>query len=677
MADKKYSETELNESFDLKRSEFMTDDEMYEVDDLISTLVHNEGSLGDFYKDWSDIEEQYSNDQYEEEDMPNSRMNIIVSTIEGMITQIVDKKINTVTEGVGPEDEEFAGIARVGANWILYSNSITDILETYVRRRLKFGVSWGKVVFDKNYAGGFGLSRIQTPPINKVFVDRKIKDPSRLDEAEYIAEIINLSKTYAKQEYGKDKADIIKYGHNPFSHNEAFDEEDHIPDSDREWTMVQWWDRCEGKLRLREFSVCGVLLYDSHKPGTPKDNQKNYEYVRKSYYKYVDDKYPYFLTVKYPKEGYLYGFGDGKLLIKIQSLVNELYDKMRIQARPNAVGIDSNAEVDVESFDDNSYSPFYFNGAKLNGRPPMQAIAWGSVNRDLYEILMLIRTEMQRIVRYSDLMMGQSKTADTATEAAIQQQQGNSHVDWEKGVIERILAKMLVYSINLMMQFSETGKSLRIGDDKKEYEWVDFRNFANVPVQKPATQSFMNKFRKSNPGAPMPKYETMTDNKGKAVLKALDLDLKVSVGSGLPKNPAFIWSMIEKLSQLMIVDTDEKPPMQKPAINYKEFRKFLKDYLGVPISTDEEMKKFIEEFKKIQLQLMKSKMQQTGQAGQVGGNQPVPAMGGAEMSMGPGGPGGNQPMAQPETAGLTAGGGGEQGAIPNPAGVGGGFRDGK
>jgi hypothetical protein len=660
-----------NESFDRKRNVFMTDEEMTRINDYLSILAHNEGSLGDLFSEWDDIEEKYGNRQPDEEDMPNTKANIMVSTIEGMITQTVDKQINTVTQGVGPEDEFFANNARVGLNWVFERNFITDKAANFVRKKFKFGVAWFKVVFDSDYAGGFGLSKIQVVPIDRIYVDKKITDVDRLQEAEYICEIIDCSKTYAMEVYGRPKAEAIKYGYNEHTNSDAFERDFVVPDCDRQWALIQWWSRNDGKLRLQEFSACGILLYDSHKEGNRRSNQKNSDVIAKSYYKYVADEYPYFLDVKYPREGFLYGFGDGWLLISIQKLVNELYDKIMIQARPNLVMMDIFANVDVNSFDDNSYSVTPYDGAKLNGRPPVISVPWGTVNKDLYELMERIRVEMQRIVRYSDLMMGQSKSADTATEAAIQQQQGNSHIDWEKGCLERVLARVGKYCINLMMELSKTGKSLRIGEDNEQYKWVDFRNFANIPVQKPATQKFIKDYRTKNPGVPIPKYEDVMEGE-KPVTKNLDLDVTINVGSGLPKNPAFLWSMIEKLSQMFVIDTDEEPPVPKPAINYKEMRKFLKDYLGVPIKSDKQMKKFIEEFKKLQLQQMQQKMGMSGMnpAGFSGGQATTPMPGNAGV-MGPGGPGGNQPAQQPETAGMTVSGGSPADQMNNPANVGG------
>lgn len=652
-------------------SEFNTDEEMKLIDNFITVLNHNQGGLGKHYSSWNEVEESYANDQPLEDDMPNTRANVIVSTIEGMLTQIVDREVSCVTQGVGPEDDQFAATARTGLEWIFKNNKLRQKVVTHERRRLKFGVGWFKVVFDENYAGGFGLAKIMTPPINKVYVDNKIKDFTRVEEAEYLAETINLSRSYACEVYGEEKAELIDYGYNEYRSNNVFVEEYQAPDDENGWTMIQWWSKYRGDLRLQEFSACGVLLWDSQKEGGRRDNQKNSKYIHKPFYKYTND-YPYFLTIKYVKEGELYGFGDGKLLLPLQKLINELYDKMRIQMRPNMIAVDDQSEIELTDFDDNSFSPVYYNGAALGGRPPVHSVPWGSINRDMYELLERIKQEVQRICRYSDLMTGQAKAADTATEAAIQQQQGNSHINHEKGNVEETLSDVGKYCLNLMMEFSKTGKALTVSndDENQEYDWVDFRSFANIPAQKPATGSFTKQYTDKNPNAEPPKYEGVTDDTGEPVTKNLDLDLYVSVGSGLPKNPAFLWSMLEKMSQLMVIDTNEKPPVPKPVVNWSEMRKFVKQFLGLPIVNDDQMKKFIEEFKKIQLANMKKGMQTGTGMGQ------VPGQGGAAMGAppesqveGPGGPGGNQPVQQPETAGLTVQ-PGEEGPS-NPANVGG------
>jgi hypothetical protein len=570
-------------------------------------------------------------------------MNIIVSAVEGLVSQLVDKNISCSCKGVGPEDDQFANIVNTGIKWLISNNDMFKKSAIHNRRRAKFGFGWYKVVFNEGYAGGFGLSEILVPPVNKVFVDSNITDVTRIQDAMFIAETMVYSKQVMIDLYGYDKAHSVDYGPNQFSDNGVFEEAFTAMTNEFSTVVIQWWSRYEGYLRLQEFSACGLLLFDSCKDGTRKDNQKGLEIKARPYYKYVENKYPYFYTGKYHVEGRLHGFGDAFLLLPLQKAINEIYDKIRIQMRPNLMAIDSYADINIEEFNDNSFEPVEFDGGQLMGRQPVYNIPWGAINNEMFALIERVHTEAQRVIRFSNTMIGQGD-AQTATEAAIQQEQGNSHISHDKVLHEQTLNDVFKYAIQLMMEFSKTGKALSIGDDEKEYDWVDFRNFANIPAQIPATEGFTKEFLSKNPNAKPPKYEALQEG-DKVVTKPIELDVYISMGSGLPKNPAFVWNMIEKLSQLMVLDTDEAPPAPKPAISWVELRDFLKNILGIPIKTDDQMKKFVEQMKAVQAaQLqknMKSGIPPTG-----------PSPMGAET---PGGPGGNQPEEQPGTMGMTAG----------------------
>lgn len=610
---------EMNWRFDKdqRRIDFMLDEDIRMVNRYIDTLNYNRGAMEKHYTEWSDIEDQYTNNIEETSKMPNSKMNRVVSIIEGMVSQAVDNNIAITTKGQGPEDESFAEDARIGLNWALRQNKIKQKLSLHERRRFKFGGAWIKVVHDKNFAGGFGLAKIQVPSLSKVWVDRKIKDFFRLDEADYIAESIRCSKSYAVQVYGYDKAMAIDYGPNNMFDSSVFAESFDLPDDDSSWVLIQYWSRPDGVLRLQEFSGCGILLYDSFRGKNRKENQKDKEEIPRSYYKHIYDQYPYFYTPKYTIEGDFYGFGDGRLLVSLQRMINELYDKIRIQMRPNLVLIDAYSEVSIEGYDDNSYDPVYFDGAKTQGRQPVYHIPWGQVGAEMFQLLEQVNIDVQRAVRFSDLMIGQAKSADTATEAAIQQQQGNAHSTHEKGVLESTLSEVAKYMLGLMIEFNEGGMSLRINEDEdkeaeNEYAWVDFNQMSEVPQQMPATKSYKDEYTKRHPDQEAPKYEIVEGPGGKAITKSVCLDIEISVGSALPKNPAFLWSMIEKLSQMLVVDTDEQQPIAKPAISWKELREFMVIYLGIPIKSEDQMKAFVEKYKEIQMQEMAQAQAQRG-----------------------------------------------------------------
>ena len=99
------------------------------------------------------------------------------------------------------------------------------------------------------------------------------------------------------------------------------------------------------------------------------------------------------------------------------------------------------------------------------------------------------------------------------------------------------------------------------------------------------------------------RFETV-EEKGKVLTKHIDLDIDVSVGSGLPKNPAFLWSMLERLSQMLVVDTSEEGQIPKPAVSWVELRDFMKNFLGIPIKSEDQMKEFVEKYKEKQLETM-------------------------------------------------------------------------
>lgn len=305
------------------RENWMNEKEMKEVDDRITLLIQNRAEMGEHYSRWEQEEIAYKGDQELIPNRPNSRVNIVNSLIEGQVSNIIDQNIAVVTKGESPSDKYYAEWARIGLDWALRKNKIQKIVEQHERRRLKFGVGIFKVYFDEYAISGFGLAKICCPPLNRIYIDRKIKDYMRFQEADYIAEAIRMSKTQFEEIYGEDKANAICYGKSYIEDTSIFDEENSTEDNNGA-TLIQWYERHKGKLRLLEFTGDGLLLYDSHKKGDRQTNQIKSEHKCESYYKNVDDKYPYFFTTLYPEEGELWGFGDAKLLNPIQNMINDL-----------------------------------------------------------------------------------------------------------------------------------------------------------------------------------------------------------------------------------------------------------------------------------------------------------------------------------------------------------------
>jgi hypothetical protein len=200
-----------------------------------------------------------------------------------------------------------------------------------------------------------------------------------------------------------------------------------------------------------------------------------------------------------------------------------------------------------------------------------------------------IHQEAQRVTRFSDLMMGQGSTSNTATEATIQQQQGNSATDQKKGIFQITLQEMAEYILGIAMGSYTEAKAFRLTEDKDEYVWIDMRDLTKVPAMKPITvDSALNYKRKAEEFgnvADIPEWEILkNDSTGEPITKNVDLDIEINVGAGLPKNKAFLWDMVQKLSTMFAID---KNAMKRTVVSYEELREFIKKFLGMPLEDDQ------------------------------------------------------------------------------------------
>jgi hypothetical protein len=632
----KYDITKIDSEANYARKrEFMTDEETNRVQDYISEVNLNIGDMSAMYAEYADIEEYYQNDQEEKPKQPNTKINILVANIEGQAAMVIEQNMAVTTVGESAGDEEFAEDARIGLEWAYRKNRFKTPFRTFVRRFLKFGIGIFSLNFEPEALNGFGLVKIKTIPVNCLLIDRNITNIADYQEADFIAQIIpKVSKKKFIEIYGKEKAATVNFG------QYAIEDEVFKVDTVHNYntvSIIKWWSRKDGKLRLEEFSGCGVLLLDSHKGMNRKANQKKLQVTPKSYHKFVNDKYPIFIAGLYEREGSFWPFGDGKLLLPLQELLNELFDKIRICSRPNLILYDINTELDLDDVDENTLKPRPYDGSA--GNTPAHSIQFGQVNPDWWRLINEIYKAAQKVCRFSELMTGQQKAADTATEAAIQQQQGNVATDDKKGIIQPVLIEMSEYMLGLMMENYTEGKSFSTKGEK-EYKWVDFREMSNVPVKIPATEKFKTEYGKNNPGTEIPKWQLLTDAKGDPLTKNIDLDIDIDIGQGLPKNKAFLTKFFTDISKVVLISEDGT---QKPVVYWEEFRKFLKDYVGLPLSEDE--------LKNIMTQPMPQNPMQPGQGQQV--PQLVPQPGQAQ---------GGQPQPSANAEGMTANNAPQQGA---------------
>ncbi|MFA4834911.1 MAG: hypothetical protein WC749_02400 [Dehalococcoidia bacterium] len=536
------------------KPDFQSDETSRRIDGYLTQIEQNRSHMDENYTEWEACQTAYSGDQELQDGRPNSRVNIINANVEGQVCALVEQNLAVMCRGEGPSDKPFAKYAQVMLDWTLRKNHIKRKLRTHEYRRELFGTAYLKVGWDKDAVNGFGLATITCPPLNSVFVDMKITDEENLQDADYIAEVMLRSKTWAgRQDEYQGRAEYIKYGGTDKA--PIFTKEKTTDDEDAFW-LIQRWSFNEGNLRLEEFSDCGVLLYDSHEDDT------------EPFYRY--NKYPYFLTNLYIVEGELYGFGDGKLLRPLQDMLNNLYDQIRITARPNRIFFDPASEVELEDWDETD-DPIPCNDPNTN----IRVVECGRVNPALWQLVDSIHREVQRVTRYSELMLGQSMKARTATEAAIQQQQGSGATDHKKLMLQETLIDVCYYLADLIMENCTEGRYFAIDEDKEDYQWVDPRQLNQVPVLVPPNSAFEKGHKENNPNPDPAKWMQLEDEEGNPVTKLIDLDLDINLGAGLPHNKAFLWQMVETLSRIM--------SNGMPIVTLEEMRKFAKDYLGLPL----------------------------------------------------------------------------------------------
>jgi hypothetical protein len=549
------------------RSTFMSDEQIRRIDNYLTRVEQNRSYMSEVYQRWEKEEEAYAMRQPIEDDAPNSRVNILQANIEGQVNALVEHNLSVACRGEGPSDQSFARWGQIGLSWAFRKNDMKEKIRRFARRFELFGPAWFKVTWDADAIDGFGLPVVSCPPLQNVFIDMKITDHLDVQKADYIAECILMSKTQAEKEYGE-VAKHIMYGGTDRA--TIFTKEKTTDDDEAFW-LIQMWTKDDGKLRLQEFSDDGVLLRDSFAEW--KDGKFVEKDAPEPFYK--RNLYNYFLTVLYTEEGKLFGFGDGKLLRPLQDLINDLYDQIRQNARPDLILVDPGLNVEIEDIENPKTIALVADLTQAAGKG-VQSVQLGRVNESLWRLLDSMHREVQRVTRFSELMLGQNASSDTATEAAIQQQQGMGAIDHKKGILQGVFTQVAEYMLSLMMEHYTEAKAFAITEKPDEFAWIDFRQMNQVPVMIPSDTAFMEAFRTQNPDATPPKWMQLDDENGMPMTKSVDLDIEITLGAGLPKNKAFLWQMAERLSK--IVAQSSKDGLPRTAVTWEELRSFMEDF---------------------------------------------------------------------------------------------------
>lgn len=527
-------------------------------------------------KKWEDTEKYWEGEfEYDDEDDPAPNTNITNSNVEGKTALLCDQNISIQVDPREPGDRPFCNMARTLANFIKERNKMYRKIEVHERRRELTGTGIFKVVWDFDKLKGKGLPVIQPIHPSRLFVDPAITDVYDLQEAQYIIEAKNKSIYSATVEYGEELADCIIPNLDPVSSILQENDED-------QYVHLSVWTRYkegeERKLRLVEMSGDGVILRDTKKKLKEyKEKQKEAE-EKEELKLFPNDQFPYFLTPDMHRENTIWGKASAELILPVSDQVDELDDSLLRNARltGNPMGVISNSSGIDPSKVTNAPGQMIptndINGIKWL-QPP--TVPQYMLNRRTE----LMNNDRQVVTRFTDQMIGKQQSGvDTATESLALQNSGNSMIAHKKGLLQETLSEVFEYALELALLNWNTTMLFRITGDNGEDDFEEFNpdKLNNIPVLIEADTDYRNTYKKEwQKRNHNEQIEKLDPNEYKYMqvddeTRKIEYDLTVSVGAGLPNNPAYRYTIVRQ-------------SYADKAISRREYRNYLVKNIGMNI----------------------------------------------------------------------------------------------
>ena len=336
----------------------------------------------------------------------------------------------------------------------------------------------------------------------------------------------------------------------------------------------------EPKLRLIQLSGCGIILDDTEAGG-------DFNYFTE------DGKYPFFFTVDMRREGTIWGKSNCSLLFSLQDEIDDYTNQIRRNARltGNPIKLISDtANVETDKLDNTAGTNIVLHD--ING---VKFLAPPSMPQYLIDRRTQAMNERVIISRISDQQAGIKQAGvQTATESLNLAQSANVSTDTKKLMLQYTLNDVFSYCFDLALEYWDIG--LFFEGENEDFEYFKPSDLKNIPMMKPATNDYINKFLKSNPDKEPPKY--MMNEKEKRKVKLI---FNIQVGAGLPSNKATAFSYILE-------------SFKAGLISKEECRTLMIEYIKLPVETADNMviqleKKQIE----YQMALLDAQMMNAGQ----------------------------------------------------------------
>lgn len=489
----------------------------------------------------------------EDYDDPGSNTNIINSNVETQVASMVDQNIDIELKPYEPADKPYVEKARLILDRIKDLNKLPKKIERHERRKDKFGTGIFRVMYNKKLIDKIGCPEIKVCNPAYVFPDPNIVNLDDLQESEFIIETVPKSIYWAEEKFGKERAWAIAPGFNPVDNTFVFRENfsaNYDIAGDHYLHILYWTHTKNGKLRLIQLSGCGVVLSDS-------EEDKDYNY-------FTDDgRYPYFFTVDMEREGTIWGKSICSLLFSLQDEIDDYTNMIRRNARLignpiKVVSTSSGIEIDKLDNTAGQVVPTHdINGMRYLDPPTMPAF----ISQRRAEAMQ----ERVIISRISDQQAGvRQNGVNTATESLNLAQAANVATDTRKSMLQDTLNDVFKYCFDLALNYWDVGMFFQ---DEDEFTYFKPSDLKKIPMMKPATPQYIDKYMSLHPDEEPPKF--MLNEKEKRTVKLI---FNIQVGAGLPNNKAVAFNYILEA-------------YKGGLLSKKETRELMIEYIKLPVET--------------------------------------------------------------------------------------------
>lgn len=519
------------------------------------------------YKDMEIAEAYWSGEFINKTSETSANTNIINNNIETQVADLMDQNIDIEPKPYDPSDTPYIPRVRTIGERILDANKMPLKMQRIVRRFKKFGSSWIRVLFNPEMLEGLGCPEITSVSPANIYPDASITNVDDIHKGRYFIEAYPASTYWAEQTFGMKKASAIYPGYKPYSQDIGILDRDEVDTTGENYMHILYWCKYEDKktgekkLRLIQCSGCGVILRDS----LDFENERGIDIFPKK----DNLNYPYWNVNDMERENSLWGKTNASLLYPVQDIIDELDNSILANARQvgnpiKLVLTGSGIEPDSIDNTEGQVIPTNIANGLTHVAPPDMPQYVVNRRREALE------SERVIVSRVSDQSAGiKQHGVDTATESLALQQNSMKSVDATKTVLQIVLADVLMYCIELAIEYWDKEMFFETGEN--QFDYFNPSDLKHIPVLVPADETYKKAFKHANKDKEPPEYMQSKDK-----FRKLKVIMNLNIGAGLPKNKSLMYNII-------------KETFINNAMSQDEYRRRLEEYVGLPYDEEQMM----------------------------------------------------------------------------------------